>query len=208
MDDTCVPIAFTEYRIAIPTAKVDLPKFMNDRGIADFNTPGQMSDLGHAGCLFIKGASGLTRYYEYGRYDSAALGLARRQSLPDLRLDRGGQPVWASLKDVLGAISTKAGKGGLISAAWIAAPGRFDAMQAYADKRMADNRLATRIPYSLFRNSCLHFMKGVMDAAGIRTPILVDPRPVSYIDEIKAIHTPLDFNPRTNLLTIGGQVKT
>lgn len=208
MDDTCVPIVFTEYKIAVPNAKVDLPRFMNDFGVPDFNTPTHVSDLGHAGCLFIEGKTGLARYYEYGRYDSAAKGLTRKQSIPDIKLSKGAEPIWATVKTTLHSISAKAGHGGPISGAWIAAPGQFKAMQTYADKRMAENAVASRREYELMFNSCLHFMKGVMEAAGITTPPAFDPRPVGYIAMIRAMHTTLDYNPRAKTLTIGGATKT
>ncbi|MCX7374347.1 MAG: hypothetical protein NTW56_18260 [Alphaproteobacteria bacterium] len=205
MDDICVPIVFTEYKIAVPQAKVDLPKFMNDWGVPDITTPAKLEDLGHAGCMFIQGATGLTRYWEYGRYDAAAKGLTRGTSIPDVTIDGLGDVRPASLKTALHAVSAKSGQGGVISAAWIPVPGKFKAMQDYADKRMRENSMASRAPYALTSNSCLHFMKGVMEAAGLSTPLLVDPRPVSYIAEIRGSFTPLDYNPRSRELKRGGK---
>ncbi|TCH97413.1 hypothetical protein EJV46_14860 [Roseococcus sp. SYP-B2431] len=202
MDDICVPIVFVEYIISVPSAKVDLPKFVNRLGIDDFSTPDKLSDLGHAGCLIIQGKTGGTRYYEYGRYDSAAKGVARRKSVPDLKLDRSGGPVWSTLKSVMHAVSQKAGHGGSISAAWIAAPGKFGDMQKYADDRIKQNSVSTRESYGFFTNSCLHLMKGTMEAAGIDTPILVNPSPVSYIAEIRDDFPQLDYNPRTKVLKL------
>lgn len=205
MDDTCVPIVFTEYKIAVPQAKVDLPKFMNALGIPDIQTPKKLEDLGHAGCLFIRGKDGLCKYYEYGRYDPANKGLTRKQSIPDLALAKGGTPVWSSLRAVLHAISLKAGQGGVITAAWIAAPGKFPDMLKYAETRMKENTDKTREAYDLLFNSCNHFMKGVMEAAGLRTPVMVDKRPVSYIAEIRDLYPDLDYNPRTKALLLDGK---
>jgi len=44
-----------------------------------------------------------------------------------------------------------------------------------------------------------------MEAAGLSTPLLVDPRPVSYIAEIRGSFTPLDYNPRSRELKRGGK---
>lgn len=205
MDDTCVPIVFTEYKIAVPQAKVDLPKFMNNLGIPDIQTPKKLEDLGHAGCLFIRGKDGVCKYYEYGRYDPAAKGLTRKQSIPDLVIAKG-KPVWASLRSVLHAITLKAGQGGVIKAAWIEAPGKYPDMLKYAEKRMKENSDKTREAYDLLFNSCNHFMKGVMEAAGLRTPVMVDKRPVSYITEIRDLYPDLDYNPRSKTLMLDGKV--
>lgn len=202
----CVPIVFTEYMIAVPNKSVDLPKFINKLGIPDFSTPQKLPELGHAGCLFINGKTGLTKYYEYGRYDAAELGLTRNVGAPDLKIRKDGTPDWDSLRKVLHSISAKSGQGGRISAAWIAAAGKFDAMLKYAETRRKENADAARKKYNLITNSCNHFMKGVMEAAGLRTPIMVDMRPTSYINEIRDLYPPLDYNPRNKKLVISGKV--
>jgi len=205
MNDVCVPIVFTEYKIAVPHAKVDLPKFINKLGIADIETPKKLNDLGHAGCLFIRGADGLSKYYEYGRYDPENKGLTRKQRIPDVTLTKAGRLQWPSLQAVLHTISFKAGQGGVITAAWIAAPGKFAAMLDYAEKRVKENMDKGREPYDLLFNSCNHFMKGVMEAAGLRTPLMVDKRPVSYIKEIRDLYPDLDYTPRTRTLLLDGK---
>jgi len=49
-------------------------------------------------------------------------------------------------------------------------------MLKYAELRMSQNN-------NLLTNSCVHFAKDVVAAAGIETPWLVEPRPNSYIGE-------------------------
>ena len=47
----------------------------------------RVSNLGHAGILFIDGISGTTKYYEFGRYNPAAnRGLVRRIPLKNVRI--------------------------------------------------------------------------------------------------------------------------
>ena len=42
----------------------------------------RLEDLGHAGVMLIRGRDGMTKYYEYGRYDPANLGRVRRVAIP------------------------------------------------------------------------------------------------------------------------------
>ncbi|WP_298214580.1 hypothetical protein [Acidovorax sp.] len=65
---------------------------------------------GHAGALGYDSATGATRYYEYGRYDFD-LGNVRRQSVPDLKIGKDGQPTPESMKALQEALSRNAGKG-------------------------------------------------------------------------------------------------
>ena len=203
MNDVVIPIVYTEYKIAVPNTRFDLPKWMNDFGVGDVQTPRKLADLGHAAALFVDGKTGLTKYYEYGRYRSDT-GEARRQAVPDLAVTREGAPVWASLRQVLKSTSAKGGQGGRITGAWIEAPGKFEAMLDYCEARVKQNADAGREAYSLLFNSCNHFMKGVMEAAGLRTPVMVDKRPVSYIHEIRDLHPDLDYEPRGDTVAIEG----
>jgi hypothetical protein len=202
MQDTLIPIVYTEYLIAVPSTKLDLPRMINDWGIPDIETPKKLSDLGHAAVLFINGKTGLTKYYEYGRYDAAGKGEMRRKGLPDLRLDKSSAMILESLKGVLASASKQGGQGGKIKGAFIEVPGKFSDILSYVDKRLAANKDPTRPPYSLISNSCLHLIEGAMKAAGLSPPLLLDPRPVSYIDEIRSSYRDLDFDPRTGKLTI------
>ena len=206
-DDVAVPIVFTEYLIAVPHTKVDLPKFFNDLGIKDIQTPGRLPDLGHAGVLIVEGRTGVSKYFEYGRYDAANKGLVRKQSIPDVKLSRSGEVELASLRATLKSVASKAGQGGKISGAYIRVPGKFATMLSYAEKRLTDNANPGRTEYSLTGNSCLHFMKGTLESAGVAMPSLVDPRPVSYIDEIRDDYPDLDYNPRDDKLRIEGVTK-
>jgi hypothetical protein len=210
-DDVVIPIVFPDYLIAVPSVKVpgqkvDVPKRLNDWGIPDFSipsfeTPHKVPELGHAGVMYVNGANGLTRYYEYGRYDSAALGLVRKQSISDVKF-KGNDIDQATLKITLAQISQKAGQNGRIAAAYIKVPGKFAAMEKYTTGRLAQNSDPKRKPYGLTDNSCCHFMKETVEAAGVDTPWMVDPRPNSYIHELRGDHPDLDFVPSSGTLTI------
>lgn len=182
--DFLVPIVFPDYLISTPV--------------------GKLPQLGHAGILIILGSTGSTRYYEYGRYDKAELGEIRKRLVPDVRIDRlTKKPETKSLAAVLKVISQKAGQNGHISGAYIEAPGVFSKADSYAQSRLNENGNSSRESYEILSNSCLHFMKLTLEAAGISTPWLVDPRPNSYIEELRSDYPDLDYSPKTNLVTIG-----
>lgn len=208
--DLVIPIVFPDYLITIATPKVQvkIPDLLP--GIDVFpdhvRIPGskqRVSELGHAGVLFINGKTGTTKYYEYGRYDKAALGLTRRVKIPDVTTDGSGDPTRKSLINVLERISRIAGHHGRIEGAYIHLPDKsYEKMLAFAKRRVADNRRPERKPYSVLSNSCMHFAMEVAREGGADIPWILDPRPNSFIEEMQSNHTPLSFIPPDNL-TIG-----
>lgn len=206
MPDIVIPIVFPDYLIAVNTPRqtfripdlipnIDL--LPNEVIIPEFKN--KVPELGHAGVLFINGAKGTTKYYEYGRYSPQ--GMVRKVAIRDVQMS-AGHPTRASLMYTLSQISVKAGQGGRIMGAYIEVPGKYDAMLAYATKREQDNRNPARKPYDLLTNNCNHFMKGVLEAAGIRLPSMIDPRPNSYIAEIRSDYPDLDYNKASHTLVI------
>ena len=135
-----------------------------------------------------------TRYYEYGRYDTAQLGVARRQAVADVKLGKAGHPTKKSLEQTLAEISTKAGQKGRIAGAYIElSPGAFLKMDERAAARMRVNRDPKREPYSLVSNSCLHFMKQVAEAGGARMPPTIAPHPAGYVRMLQMIQPDVTF---------------
>ena len=204
--DVVIPIVFPDYKITVdvPPQKVDiLPWFEFD----NFTTPrykDKYSNLGHAGVMFINGKTGLTKYYEYGRYDSAALGLVRRVPIPDAKTSNGTIEL-ESLKAPLRKISLVAGQTGRIEGVFIEVEEKFNHMLKYAEDRKRQNNNPARRPYDLTSNSCIHFTKEVTKAAGVDTPWMLDPRPNSYIGEFRGDYPDLDYNYKNNALTIEGK---
>ena len=94
MSDFAVPIVFPDYliRVDTPPIHIDVPDWLpnipNDIRIP--GTTNRLPYLGHAGILFFNGRGGLTKYYEYGRYDRAALGLVRRHMISNVRIRPNG----------------------------------------------------------------------------------------------------------------------
>lgn len=210
MPDLLIPIVFPDYKITVetPAVRVQIPDYLPYVDILPNvvrvpHTKNKISNLGHAGVLFINGQSGVTKYYEYGRYDSKKIGWVKKIfKLPDVKIDSNGNVVKNTLSTVLQVISMKAGKSGRISAAYIKVKNKYEAMLEYARIRMAMNTNPNRERYGIASYSCVHFMKGTMDAAGIDTPWMLDPRPTSYIKEIQNDYPSLEYMPSSNKVTI------
>ncbi|MGE5329273.1 MAG: SpvB/TcaC N-terminal domain-containing protein [Deltaproteobacteria bacterium] len=154
--------------------------------------------LGHAGVLLIDNRTGLTRYYEYGRYDPAQLGLVQtiRGGVPNVVIGADGRPTPASLNNVLAHISRAAGHGGRIEGAYVEST-QFTAMDNYARRRMAQNSDPARTPYSLSSNNCGTFAHDVIGQdPSVSRPWVVNPSPTNFVDEYREEgHRRIDYNP-------------
>jgi hypothetical protein len=202
--DVVIPIVFPDYRILVEVAerKVDL---IPGAEFDNFRIPGyrdHVSQLGHAGVLFIEGKTGLTKYYEYGRYDAPQnLGIVRPRSIPDA-VSKAGKINAVSLKRPLAAISQLAGNGGRIQAAYIEVNNKFGVMLSHAKQRESERTDPKRKPYDLLSKSCLHFMKEIAERGGVSMPAVIDPRPNAYIARVRSSFLDLDFSG--NSLAIEG----
>lgn len=153
--DIVIPIVFPDYLIAVntPPIEIQLPHRFLGRDVFPpmIRIPGsnnKVPELGHAGVLFIDGKKGITKYFEYGRYDRAALGGTRQVTIPDVVMAPNGHPTYRSLCITLYRISRGAGQGGRISGAYIQLPtGGFNAMLGYSQKRVGANKDPQREPY-------------------------------------------------------------
>lgn len=204
MKDILIPIVFPEYKIAVETPKteVDLLPWVEFDNFTISKSQQKLSSLGHAGILLINGKSGVTKYYEYGRYDHPdKRGVVRRVPLPDSKVGSKGIEL-KSLIPVLRKISNVAGKGTRIEGFFLEAVGVFDKLNQRAMVQKSMNKNPNRKEYNLTSNSCIHFVKVLVDAAGKDTPWMIDPRPNSYIGEFRDDYRDLDYSPRTNTLII------
>jgi len=204
--DVVIPLVFPDYLIATDLPKsVRVPDMLPILDILpdSIKLPQKLADAGHAGVLFIKGASGLTRYYEYGRYDSAHKGEVRKRVVPDAKASKGKVDV-GSLKEVLSRISITSGQGGRISGVYIQVQGKFKVMDDFAQSKVKENQDAARQEYNLLSHSCVHFMKAVVEAGGVDTPYIIDPRPLSYVQKLRDKFPKLDYDPRTKKMAVDG----
>ncbi|WP_341217869.1 hypothetical protein [Neptunomonas phycophila] len=202
--DVVIPIVFPDYKITleIPKTEFDVIPGVDWDNVFSFSYKEKISNLGHAGVLFIDGQLGTTKYYEYGRYDPDSLGwVVKLRNLPDAEINNGEIDP-ASLKKALSLISKNSGQSGKIEAVYIEAPNAFEAMLEYAERRKSQNANPKRRPYNITSNSCIHFAKGVVEAAKIASPWMIDPRPNSYIGEFQEDYPDLTFD--SNRLVIEG----
>ncbi len=207
MPDIVIPIAFPDYLISVntPKTRLPIPDLLPGFDILpdDVEIPAtrnKFPELGHAGVLFISGAHGITKYYEYGRYNGP-LGMVRKLSIRDVEI-QGDHPTKASLSYVLSQISVKSGQNGRIMGAYIEVPHKYESMLEYAKKRHLENKNPWRKPYALLSNSCNHFMKDILIAAGLKVPYLLDPRPNSYIKELRDDYPDLDYSKTGHSLKV------
>lgn len=203
--DIVVPIVFPDYKITVEVAprEVDvLPWFEFDN--FEFRHKDKYSNLGHAGVFFANGSTGTTKYYEYGRYDNAGLGLVRRVPVPDARAS-GGNIDLSSLKPVFKKLSRVSGQNGRIEGVYLEVQGKFQAMLDEAERRKKLNEDPNRKKYDILNYSCIHFVKSITEKAGVDTPWMIDPRPNSYIGEFRDDFADLDYRPMANQLTIEGK---
>jgi hypothetical protein len=192
--DVVIPIVFPDYRIAVETKTFEVDLFPYSE-IDNLTIPAfkeRFSNLGHAGVLFINGNSGMTKYYEYGRYDAQALGLVRRIPVKNVKVN-DGKIDKESLKDPLSQISRVAGQHGKIEGVYIEVKDKYQDMLNYAESRKTDNANPSRKPYDILTNSCIHFVKEITEIAGVDTPWMIDPRPNSYIGEFRDDFLDLDY---------------
>lgn len=168
---------------------------------------GQVPEIGHAGVLLIKGGSGLTKYYEYGRYDPAALGIVRNKSVPNVVMQADGAPTTASLKHTFRVISEQSGKRTMVSSVIYRTEDQFDHGLALCAAALAQNSNPARPPYSVLTNNCVFFADRIVNAMGAFTAFIVNPIPHVYILALQAASTAIpgahwyDYDYATDTLT-------
>ncbi|MDO6610432.1 hypothetical protein Q4601_09010 [Shewanella sp. 1_MG-2023] len=204
MKDVLIPIVFPEYKITVDTPRkdVDLIPWVSFDNFTIQSSTQKLSNLGHAGILIVNGISGLTKYYEFGRYDyPEEKGIVRRVPVPDAKVSTSGvEP--KSLISVLDKVSKIAGRATRIEGVYIEATDVFEKLNQKVILQKAQNNNPNRKEYDLTSNSCIHFVKRLVEAAGKETPWMIDPRPASYIGEFRDDYRDLDYYPSSKRLVI------
>jgi RHS repeat-associated protein len=140
-------------------------------------------ELGHAGVLIIDNKTGVTSYYEYGRYDKEEKGIVRKVSVPNVVIGEDGKPTQESMDKVLASISKNSGHGGNIEGAYIESDKAAE-MKAYAEGKIKDNNNPDRKSYSLTGNNCATFAKDVVNQdPNVTKPSIVNPTPSNVVNE-------------------------
>ncbi len=167
--------------------------------------------LGHAGVLLINNETGLTKYYEYGRYPTqdGTRGIVRNITISNLVIDpKTGKPTQESLNKVFSEISEASGQGGRIQGAYI--EGDFDVMNDYAQKKLKESNPQyseynkDREPYSLTVNNCGTFAADVVEQdqnVEEKSPWILIPTPDNIAEEFQDNFPDVNYNPNTNTTT-------
>jgi len=128
---------------------------------------------GHAGVLLIDNVTGMTKYYEYGRYDADKIGQVMTYSVPNVVMGDDGRPSAESLHKVLKAISEHSAttnknsddeKTWDLKGAYFISED-FDEMKEYADERLKENLEPNREEYNLINNNCGDFACDIVRVA-------------------------------------------
>ena len=177
-------IAFPDYKISTPIGKI--------------------GNLGHAGVLLIDNKTGVTKYYEYGRYDKEGKGIVRTFAVPDVKMGQDKKPTLESLNKTLSVISEQAGHGGRIEGAYIESD-KFKEMKTYAESKIAENSNPKRKEYSLRNNNCGTFAADVLKqdpSVKDKAPVIIDPRPNSIVKEYQDNFKSLNYDPKKRQVKI------
>lgn len=78
----------------------------------------------------------------------------------------------------------------------------FSKLNNRAQTIKSQNKNPKRILYSITSNSCIHFVKRLVEFAGKETPWMVDLRSNSYIGEFQDEYRDLDYTPKNRYLLI------
>jgi len=149
-------IAYLDSKITLDLAK----------GTAPAQPEQPRVELGHAGILLIAD-SGLTKYFEFGRYDRSHRGVVRQVTVPNVELLSSRVPTNDSLRRVLKKLSTTSGQGGRIRAAHVDGVD-FEAMHEFAQRSRDEWP-----DYHWYRNNCTTYADEVLRAGNPkRAPFL------------------------------------
>lgn len=204
--DFVVAIVFPEQPIQVQTERTiraALPDWMEGAALDALELFGakrtdsgslKANFLGHAAVAFANGRTGLTRYWEYGRYDPAQRGICQNVRVPDLEITSDYEATPDSLNKLFARVSESSGAGTRVSAALCRVEvGTHMKLEQYCRRVDHNTRNKTAEEYKVLSNSCLHFMRRVMEEAGLDTPRIWDPRPASYIAALQDRFTPLHW---------------
>lgn len=198
-EDFLIPIVFPDYEILVASEQTfDL------FGI-NITTPKLKAPyLGHAGVMLINGETGLTRYFEYGRYPNNASdipGNVRSVPIPNVKIVNS-LITENSLKRTLSSISRKSGQNGRISGVVIRGH-FFEKGAAWLKERMLANNSPKKLPYDLDNHNCMTFVIDLAEFLQLdpswRPPIVI---PNAYIEQFQLYEVDLDYDFSTNTLIV------
>ncbi len=170
---------------------------------------GDTTLVGHAGVLLIKN-DGLTKYYEYGRYDDAQIGQVKNRTVPNVTIGSNGFATVNSLAEVLKKLSEVSGREGRIRAAYFINL-NFNMMNNFAISKVNESNPShadyneQRTNYNITDYNCSHFAEKVITQnPKVDKPTILNPTPNNFVDEyIEEGNAEINYNPDNNTITIG-----
>ena len=108
LGDFIFPIVYPDYQVYIPE-KYRL-------SVLNYELIGSKEKLGHAGVLIINGQDGVSKYYEFGRYDKEERGIVRNVKIQNAII-KDYKITESSLSNILDELSKTAGQNGRIESA-------------------------------------------------------------------------------------------
>lgn len=192
-EDFVIPVVFPDYLIHIDGYEAEI------FGRKITIPPQKAPYLGHAGVLIVNGKTGLTKYYEYGRYGPN--GKTRSGLIPDVTL-KGGMITESSLKKTLRTVSSNHGQSGRI--AGVVLRGKvFDQALAWLKAKETENSSPARQAYDLGDHNCMTFVADLVDHIGLdspfRPPVVV---PSAYMKLFQLSNPDLEYDYVNDTLEI------
>lgn len=159
---------------------------------------GYTESVGHAGVLLIN-PTGLTKYYEFGRYDDAKRGEVRNPPVPNATMGADGRPTSTSLKAILRGLSAAAKEGETYDIrAALFNDVDFDKMKAFATSKQPT--------YDITNYNCGHYAETVILQGNPRIdkPFILNPTPNNLVDEyIEEGNAEVTYDSTHDIIEIG-----
>jgi hypothetical protein len=194
---TLVALFLMSLPSSLPAGQALLLAFLDSKISVEYLGDSRL-ELGHAGILMIDD-SGVTKYFEYGRYDRERRGEVRQVTIPNLRFNHRGELTEESLRPVLKRLSDRSGQGGRVLAAYLT---RVDYGQMYRFARQAQKEWPE---YHWYHNNCTTFADAVLRAGKPRYAPLVTTitAPKNLVVDYRAKGAgEVFFDPNTNLVEV------
>lgn len=197
-EDFLIPIVFPEYEIQVDSETIEVFGYK-------VSTPsGKVPYLGHAGVILINGDTGLTRYYEFGRYpnpDSDIPGNVRKVPANDVVI-KNGLITETSFKVMLRKVSKISGQKGAISGV-VLRGSFFKKADDWLKLKLKQNNNTDKEKYDLYTHNCMTFVIDLADYLGLETswrPSVVVP--TVYIEQFQLTKPDLEYDYKQNLLEV------